>query len=103
MMEKMIFGRFIPGDSFVHQIGSTFQIDIYFYFYYYCVFGKQYDNICIVIAIYIFSHFDFSRIRLYFLINGLKPVIILIIFTFLIAYFFTREGDVLFDWDFKDI
>ena len=33
-----------------------------------------------------------SRIRLYFLINGLKPVIFLMVFTFLLHILFTKEG-----------
>lgn len=41
-----------------------------------------------------------SKIRLYFLINGLKPVIILLVFTFLIHIIFTREGDILFELGF---
>ncbi|MBH9788212.1 cobalt ABC transporter permease, partial [Clostridioides difficile] len=33
-----------------------------------------------------------SRIRLYFLINGLKPVLFLMAFTFLLHIFMTKEG-----------
>ncbi|HEY9571465.1 MAG TPA: energy-coupling factor transporter transmembrane component T, partial [Metalysinibacillus sp.] len=39
-----------------------------------------------------------SRIKPSFLINGLKPVVFLIIFTFLLHLFFTREGDLLWEW-----
>src|SRR5699024_7905243 len=41
--------------------------------------------------------------RLYFLLNGLKPILFLIIFTFLMHILFTREGALLVDWKFIKI
>jgi energy-coupling factor transport system permease protein len=38
-----------------------------------------------------------SRIKVFFLINGLKPVLILMIFTFLLHVLFTREGAVIIE------
>ena len=38
-----------------------------------------------------------SKIQLRFLINGLKPILFIIVFTFLLHIFFTKEGDILFD------
>ncbi|HWI46716.1 MAG TPA: energy-coupling factor transporter transmembrane component T, partial [Rummeliibacillus sp.] len=44
-----------------------------------------------------------SRIKMYFLINGLKPVLILMVFTFLLQIFFTKEGPILYEWKFIHI
>jgi energy-coupling factor transport system permease protein len=44
-----------------------------------------------------------SKIRLYFLVNGLKPVFILLIFTFLLHIFFTQGGQLLLSIGFVDI
>ena len=44
-----------------------------------------------------------SRIRLYFLINGLKPILFLLVFTFLMHIFFTKEGDLLWKWQFIEV
>ena len=44
-----------------------------------------------------------SRIRLYFLVNGLKPILFLLIFTFLLHIFFTKEGDLLWKWQFIEV
>ena len=40
MMEKMIFGRYIPGDSFVHRLDARAKLIICICFYYYCVFSE---------------------------------------------------------------
>ena len=44
-----------------------------------------------------------SRIRLYFLINGLKPVIFLMAFTLILHLLMTKEGAVLLDLGFMKI
>ena len=46
-----------------------------------------------ILLVFTFFVIRLLRIRLYFLINGLKPVVILIIFTFLLHLFFTKEGE----------
>ena len=37
MMEKMIFGRYIPGDSILHRLGPALKISvcIWLYIYYF--------------------------------------------------------------------
>ncbi|MBB5150214.1 energy-coupling factor transporter transmembrane component T family protein [Ureibacillus thermosphaericus] len=102
MMEKMIFGRFIPGDSFVHQLDPRSKLIFTFIF---VVIVFLANNVATYGLLLIFTLFVIliSRIRLYFLINGLKPVIILVIFTFLIHILFTREGDVLLNLGFLEV
>ncbi|GEK34105.1 energy-coupling factor transporter transmembrane component T family protein [Kurthia sibirica] len=97
MMEKMIFGRFIPGDSFVHKMDPRAKL-VFVFAFILVVFIA--NNIPTYIALVVVTFFviALSRIRLYFLINGLKPVMILMVFTFLIHVFFTKGGTVLIDW-----
>lgn len=99
MMEKMIFGRYIPGDSFVHKLDPRSKLIFVFAFIIIVFLANNivtYTSLMVFTLLVIFM----SRIRLYFLINGLKPIIILLVFTFLIHILFTREGDVLFDLGF---
>lgn len=102
MMEKMIFGRFIPGDSFVHKMDPRAKL-IFVFAFIFVVFVA--NNIPAYIALVVFTFFIVfvSRIRLYFLINGLKPVLILMIFTFLLHVFFTKGGDLLVEIGFVKI
>ncbi|MFP3916247.1 energy-coupling factor transporter transmembrane protein EcfT [Lysinibacillus telephonicus] len=99
MMEKMIFGRYIPGDSFVHRLDPRSKLIFVFAFIVIVFLANNAVTYAFILAFTLFVIF-MSKIRLYFLINGLKPVIILLVFTFLIHILFTREGDILFELGF---
>ncbi|SOC09443.1 energy-coupling factor transport system permease protein [Ureibacillus xyleni] len=99
MMEKMIFGRFIPGDSFVHRMDPRSKLLFVFAFIVIVFLANNVATYALLLAFTLFVIL-MSKIRLYFLINGLKPVIILLIFTFMIHILFTREGDIIFQLGF---
>lgn len=102
MMEKMIFGRYIPGDSFVHRLDPRSKLVFVFAFIIVVFLANNTVTYALLLAFTLLVIL-MSRIRLYFLINGLKPIIILLVFTFLIHILFTREGDVLLDLGFLKI
>lgn len=101
-MEKMIFGRYIPGDSFVHKLDPRAKLVFVFTFIIVVFLANNIVTYSLLLAFTLFVIL-MSRIRLYFLINGLKPVIILMVFTFLLHVLFTREGDLLLDWGFLKV
>lgn len=96
MMEKMIFGRYIPGNSFVHQMDPRSKLIFVFIFIFIVFLANNTVTYALLLLFTLFVIFT-SRIRLYFLINGLKPILILLVFTFLIHIIFTREGDILLE------
>lgn len=102
MMEKMIFGRYIPGDSFVHRLDPRSKLVFVFAFILVVFLANNIVTYAFLLAFTLLVIL-MSRIRLYFLINGLKPVMILLVFTFLIHIFFTREGDILFELGFLKV
>ncbi|ANU09225.1 energy-coupling factor transporter transmembrane component T family protein [Planococcus antarcticus] len=102
MMEKMIFGRFIPGNSIIHRMDPRAKISFVFVFIAIVFIANSAVTYGILLGFTLLVVF-LSKIRLYFLINGLKPVFILLIFTFLLHIFFTREGDLLLNFGFIEI
>lgn len=102
MMEKMIFGRFIPGDSLVHRLDPRAKILFVFLFIAIVFIANNAITYGILLGFTLLSVF-LSKIRLYFLINGLKPVFILMAFTFFLHLFFTEGGSLLFSIGFVDI
>ena len=102
MLEKMIFGRYIPGDSFIHRLDARAKLIFVFLFIAIVFIANNWITYGILL-VFTFLIIQMSKIRLYFLINGLKPVVILIVFTFMLHMIFTREGDVLFHWKFIKI
>ena len=102
MMEKMIFGRYIPGDSFVHRLDARSKLLFVFAFIIIVFLANNAITYSLLIA-FTLMVILMSRIHLYFLINGLKPVIILMVFTFLLHILFTREGELIFELGFLKV
>lgn len=102
MLEKMIFGRFIPGNSFVHRLDPRSKLLFVFLFIIVVFLANNTVTYAILLAFTLLVILT-SRIRLYFLLNGLKPILFLIVFTMLMHIIFTKEGDLLFQIGFLKI
>lgn len=97
MLEKMIFGRFIPGESFIHRLDPRSKL-LFVTLFVFAVFLANNVQTYALLLTFTLLVIIASRIRLYFLLNGLKPILFLIIFTFFMHLFFNREGVLLVDW-----
>lgn len=102
MMEKMIFGRYIPGDSFVHKLDPRSKLLFVFAFIVVVFLANNVITYAVLLALTLFV-VVLSKIRLYFLINGLKPVIFLMVFTLVLHLLMTKGGAVLLDLGFVKI
>lgn len=102
MLEKMIFGRYVPGDSFVHKLDPRSKLLFVFMFIIAVFLANNTVTYSLLLVFTLFIIFV-ARIRLYFLFNGLKPILFLIIFTLLMHFTFTKEGALLFEWKFIKI
>ena len=69
MMEKMIFGRYIPGDSFVHRMDPRSKLLFVFAFIVIVFFANNTITYGLLLVFTLFVIL-FSRIRLYFLFMG---------------------------------
>jgi energy-coupling factor transport system permease protein len=96
MMEKMIIGRYVPADSVLHRMDPRSKLMIVFLFV--CVIFLA-NNIWTygILVLYTFLMAGFSKIPVRFLIGGLKPVLWLVIFTFFLHLFLTKEGEIILD------
>lgn len=102
MLEKMIFGRYIPGDSIVHRIDARAKLVFVFLFIAIVFLANNWITYGLLIA-FTLTIVALSGIRFYFIVSGLKPVLFLLVFTFLLHTFFTKEGTVLLDLGFTEI
>lgn len=101
-MEKMIFGRYIPGDSIVHRLDPRSKLLFVFAFIVVVFLANNVVTYGILLGLTLFVIL-LSKIRVYFLINGLKPVIFLMIFTLVLHLIMTKEGPVILDLRFMKI
>lgn len=97
MTEKMIFGRYIPVESPLHRLDA--RAKLLFVFGFICIVFLA-NNVLTntVLLIFTIVAVMLSNVPIKFLLNGLKPIFFIIIFTFLLHLFFTKEGDLIADW-----
>lgn len=96
MMEKMIFGRYIPVDSMLHRMDPRAKLIVIMLF---IIIVFLANNLITygILALFVFGAVLASRIPIKFLIKGLQFLLWLILFTFFLHIFFTKEGDVILD------
>lgn len=97
MMEKVIFGRYVPADSVIHKMDPRSKIMIIFLFVCIIFIANNWVTYALI-GIYTFYMLGMSRIPVRFLYGGLKPVLWLVLFTLILQLFFTREGALLVSW-----
>ncbi|MGG5254637.1 energy-coupling factor transporter transmembrane component T family protein [Neobacillus sp. SM06] len=96
MMEKMIFGRYVPADSVVHRMDPRSKLLIVFLFVVIIFFANN-GLTYALIGIYTFLLVGLAKIPVRFLYAGLKPVIWLVLFTLVLQLFFTKQGHLVYE------
>ena len=97
MMDKLIFGRYIPGDSWIHKLDPRAKLMGSMYFIWIIFLANNWQT---YFLLFLFTMFviQLSKIKLSFFINGVKPLIWLILFTVILQVLFTGGGTVYFSW-----
>ncbi|MGG0719891.1 energy-coupling factor transporter transmembrane protein EcfT [Robertmurraya massiliosenegalensis] len=97
MMDKMIFGRYIPADSPLHRMDPRSKLILIFAFV--CVVFIANNVITYgMLVVYTFFMVLSSKVPIRFLISGLRLVLWLVLFTLILHLFFTKEGEIIFQW-----
>lgn len=93
----MIIGQFVPGNSLIHRLDPRTKIIIIF-FYVIVVFFANNVMSYSLLTIFVVTSIISTFIPLRFIAKGLTPVWFLIVFTFLLHLFLTKEGPVVFEF-----
>ncbi|WP_053361336.1 energy-coupling factor transporter transmembrane protein EcfT [Bacillus sp. FJAT-27251] len=96
MMEKMIIGRYVPAESVLHRMDPRSKLIIVFLFVAVVFLANNLWTYLILLG-YTLLMAALSRIPARFLIAGLKPVLFLVLFTFFLHLFLTKEGEVILE------
>ncbi|HFI0253883.1 TPA: energy-coupling factor transporter transmembrane protein EcfT [Streptococcus suis] len=100
-MDKLILGRYIPGNSILHRLDPRSKLLAMFGFLLMIFWANNLVTNALLIG-FVFGLVVLSRIRLSFFINGLKPMIGIILFTTFFQVFFTPGATILWEfWIFK--
>lgn len=100
-MDKLILGRYIPGNSILHRLDPRSKLLAMFGFLLVIFWANNLVTNVLLIG-FVLGLVVLSRIRLSFFINGLKPMIGIILFTTFFQVFFTPGATILWEfWIFK--
>lgn len=102
MIDSVIIGKYVPGSSIVHRLDSRSKLVSIFLFVF-IVFLANNSITYTILGLFTFIAVLLTRLPWRFLLNGLKPVLIIILFTFLLHLLMTKGGPVLLDLGFITI
>ncbi len=80
MMNKLIFGRYMPGNSLIHRLDPRAKLLASFYFIGIIFLANNWETYLVLAVFTLFSVF-LSKVDLKFFIRGIRPLIWLILFT----------------------
>ncbi|MBM7635830.1 CbiQ family ECF transporter T component [Streptococcus saliviloxodontae] len=94
-MDKLILGRYIPGESFVHRLDPRSKL-LAMVLFIVVIFWANNVVTNAIVFFFTLSAVLLSRISLKFFLGGLKPMIGIILFTTLFQILFTNTGSEIF-------
>ncbi|AIM25483.1 energy-coupling factor transporter transmembrane component T family protein [Melissococcus plutonius] len=97
MTNKLIFGRYIPGNSFIHTLDPRTKLIASFY-YILIIFLANNWQTYLLLAVFTFLAILLSKINLAFFVRGIRPLLWLILFTVSLQILFTRGGTTYWEW-----
>lgn len=97
MMNKLIFGRYIPGDSLIHRLDPRAKLLASFYFIGIIFLANNWQTYA-MLFVFTMVAVALSKISIKFFIRGLRPLLWLILFTVALQILFTRGGEVIWEW-----
>lgn len=93
MLDSVIIGKYVPGTSPIHLMDPRSKLLMVFFFVFIVFLANNWISYTIL-GIFTIAIVLLSRIPIKFFIKGLKPILWVILFTFLLHFFFTKDGDV---------
>ncbi len=91
-MSKIIIGRYLPGTTFVYRVDPRAKLLTTFYFIIMIFLANNWQTY-LIMTLFTFLCVILSDIKLSVFLNGVKPLIWLILFTVLLQILFTRGGE----------
>ena len=96
-MNNMILGRYIPGNSIIHQLDPRGKLLSMFLFIFLLFWANNIQTNVLLFA-FVFGLMYVTRISVAFYVKGLKSMIFIIAFTTLFQLFATSQGTALYHW-----
>ena len=91
MLKNITLGQYFPGDSFIHRLDPRTKLLATVALIAIVFVARNFSGF-LLIAAFVIARAASTGIHLKFLVRGLKPIMSIIIFTFVLNLFFQSEG-----------
>ncbi|WP_028125019.1 energy-coupling factor transporter transmembrane component T family protein [Eremococcus coleocola] len=95
MLDKLLLGRYIKGDSLIHRLDPRTKLLATFYFIFLVFLANNWMGYLFLVLVAL-TLVLLSKISISFFLNGIKPMIWLILFTVAFQILFSTGGTVYF-------
>ncbi len=96
-MNKLILGRYFPGDSLIHRLDPRAKLISGIYFIFVLFLANNWQTY-LFLWIFTITVMYLTGVRLQIFLRGVRPLIWLILFTAFLQILFTTGGDIYVDW-----
>lgn len=97
MFSKVLFGRYVPTNSKIHQLDPRAKLTLSFYFIIIIFFANNWLSYAFL-AIFTLAVILSTRVKLSFFWDGIKPLIWIILFTVVLQMLFSSGGHTYWHW-----
>lgn len=96
-MNKLILGRYFPGDSLVHHLDPRAKLIAVIYFIFILFIANNWQTY-LLLWIFTMISMRLTNVQFRTFLKGVRPLIWLILFTVSLQILFTAGGDIYVDW-----
>ena len=97
MVKDITIGQYFPGQSVIHRMDPRMKLVLTLFFIIFIFVCHNFWSLgLMVLALGVTV--ALSRISIRTILRGIKPVVIIILFTAILNVLYIRSGDLLFDW-----
>ncbi|MFC4404979.1 energy-coupling factor transporter transmembrane component T family protein [Gracilibacillus xinjiangensis] len=100
MKSWLVIGQFVPGHSILHRLDPRTKLLMIFSYVVIVFFANNMASYSLLSVFALWTIF-LSKLSLSYILKGITPIWFFILFSFLIHLFFTKDGDIL--WQFNKI
>jgi energy-coupling factor transport system permease protein len=96
MMDSIIIGKYVPGYSLIHRMDPRSKLVMIFVFVFIVFLANNFLTY-MVLGLFTLVIVLLTKLPIRFLLRGLRPVLWIILFTFILHLFVTKEGEILLE------
>ena len=101
-MRSMTLGQYFPGESFLHKMDPRMKLMLTVALILVVFVSQGFIGFALILLFILLCAMS-SGIRLKFLLKGLKPIMFIVLFTFVLNVFFQTGGNTIFQWKFMRV